>query len=253
MNDKLRAAAELALEYAAEEWSSYVVEDTAHCTLLKHLEPHITAIRSALAEQPAEQDKTATMQRIVDSHTEFVRKHTAPQPAIPPGYKLVPVEPTEEAPRMSHNMRDFIEGMSVSVDVSTGDHNAHHRYFGTVTEVMDDDYDKHGVTLLVQDAKPNFVIKEAPKQEPSPTAGMNIAQRILHVGGRNNAAGYVEFGSTQAVEALVRQVIRDLQEPKRKPLTEDEIYECLNRARTGLFLEFARAIEAAHGITGETK
>lgn len=32
---------------------------------------------------------------------------------------------------------------------------------------------------------------------------MNIAQRILHVGGRNNAAGYVEFGSIQAVEALV--------------------------------------------------
>lgn len=48
------------------------------------------------------------------------------------------------------------------------------------------------------------------KQEPSPTAGMNIAQRILHVGGRNNAAGYVEFGSIQAVEALVRQVLRDL-------------------------------------------
>lgn len=44
----------------------------------------------------------------------------------------------------------------------------------------------------------------------SPTADMNIAQRILHVGGRNNEAGYVEFGSIQAVEALVHQVIRDL-------------------------------------------
>jgi hypothetical protein len=53
---------------------------------------------------------------------------------------------------------------------------------------------------------------EAPAQcrEPSPTAGMNMAQRILHVGGRNNAAGYVEFGSIQAVEALVRHVLRDL-------------------------------------------
>lgn len=50
----------------------------------------------------------------------------------------------------------------------------------------------------------------APQQEASPTAGMTIAQRILHVGGRNNAAGYVEFGSIQAVEALVRQVLRDL-------------------------------------------
>jgi hypothetical protein len=39
---------------------------------------------------------------------------------------------------------------------------------------------------------------------------MTLAQRILHVGGRNNAAGYVEFGSTQAVQALVHQVLRDL-------------------------------------------
>ena len=46
--------------------------------------------------------------------------------------------------------------------------------------------------------------------KPSPTAGMNIAERILHVGGRNNAAGYVEFGSIQAVEALINQVLRDL-------------------------------------------
>ncbi len=45
---------------------------------------------------------------------------------------------------------------------------------------------------------------------PSPTAGMTIAQRILHVGGRNPPGStYVEFGSIQAVEALVRQVLRD--------------------------------------------
>ena len=53
-------------------------------------------------------------------------------------------------------IRDFIEGMSVSVDVSTGEHDIGHRYFGTVTEVMDNPEDKHGVTLLVQDAEPNF-------------------------------------------------------------------------------------------------
>nr|WP_319566274.1 hypothetical protein [uncultured Rhodoferax sp.] len=49
----------------------------------------------------------------------------------------------------------------------------------------------------------------------TPTTGMTIEQRILHVGGRNNEAGYVEFGSVQAVEALVRQVLRDL--PTAKP------------------------------------
>jgi hypothetical protein len=58
--------------------------------------------------------------------------------------------------RLSDEVRSFIEGMSVSVDVSTGEHDAGNRYFGTVTEVMDDPVDKHGVTLLVQDAKPNF-------------------------------------------------------------------------------------------------
>lgn len=47
------------------------------------------------------------------------------------------------------------------------------------------------------------------KLEPSPTTGMNVAQRILHVGGRNNAAGYVEFGSIQAVEALIQHALRD--------------------------------------------
>ena len=31
---------------------------------------------------------------------------------------------------------------------------------------------------------------------------MNIAERILHVGGRNNELGYIEFGSIQAVKAL---------------------------------------------------
>ena len=58
--------------------------------------------------------------------------------------------------RMCDATRSFIEGMSVSVDVSTGDHDAGNRYFGTVTEVMDAPDDKHGVTLLVQNAEPNF-------------------------------------------------------------------------------------------------
>jgi len=60
---------------------------------------------------------------------------------------------------LTHEMRDFIEGMSVSVDVSMGEPDAGRRYFGTITEVMDDPHDKHGVTLLVQDAKPNFDVQ----------------------------------------------------------------------------------------------
>jgi hypothetical protein len=68
-----------------------------------------------------------------------------------------------------------------------------------------------------------YVKAEPPnvEQVPSPTAGMNIAQRILHVGGRNNAAGYVEFGGIQAVEALVLQVLRDLPR-QHEPQVEQE-------------------------------
>jgi hypothetical protein len=58
--------------------------------------------------------------------------------------------------RMTDELRSFIEGMSVSMDVSTGDHDAGHRYFGIINEVMDDDGDKNGVTLLVYEAHPNF-------------------------------------------------------------------------------------------------
>jgi hypothetical protein len=71
-----------------------------------------------------------------------------------------PTQPTawiDRDGRMIDALRDFIEGMSVSMDVSTGDHDAGHRYFGIINEVMDDDGDKNGVTLLVYDAQPNFV------------------------------------------------------------------------------------------------
>ncbi|MBJ8706269.1 DUF551 domain-containing protein [Citrobacter freundii] len=49
-----------------------------------------------------------------------------------------------------------IEGMEVSLDVSTCDADAGHRYFGTVTEISELETAKNGFILLVQDAKPNF-------------------------------------------------------------------------------------------------
>lgn len=58
--------------------------------------------------------------------------------------------------------------------------------------------------------------------EPSPTAGMNLGQRILHVGGRENAAGYIEFGSVAAVRALVGQVLRDLHPAQPQQIAEPE-------------------------------
>ncbi len=56
----------------------------------------------------------------------------------------------------TYNLPELIEGMEVSIDVSTCDANAGNRYFGTVTEASELDTARNGYILLVQDAKPNF-------------------------------------------------------------------------------------------------
>lgn len=61
-------------------------------------------------------------------------------------------EPVSE----TYNLPELIEGMEVSIDVSTCDADAGNRYFGTVTEVSELYTARNGYILLVQDAKPNF-------------------------------------------------------------------------------------------------
>ena len=78
---------------------------------------------------------------------------------------------------MRDELRSMIEGMSVSVDVSTGDHDAGHRYFGTVTEVMECQGNKHGVTLLVQDAEPNFTATPTSGAADLRTAAQAVVDR----------------------------------------------------------------------------
>ena len=58
----------------------------------------------------------------------------------------------------TYNLPDLIEGMEVSIDVSTCDADLGNRYFGTVTEALELDTAKNGYILLVQDAEPNFDI-----------------------------------------------------------------------------------------------
>ncbi|MGU7244185.1 DUF551 domain-containing protein [Salmonella enterica subsp. enterica serovar Schwarzengrund] len=55
-----------------------------------------------------------------------------------------------------YKLPELIEGMEVSIDVSTCDADAGNRYFGTVTEVSELYTAKNGYILLVQDAEPNF-------------------------------------------------------------------------------------------------
>ncbi|EMV5954004.1 ead/Ea22-like family protein [Escherichia coli] len=61
-------------------------------------------------------------------------------------------EPVSQA----YNLAELIEGMEVSIDVSTCDADLDNRYFGTVTEALELDTAKNGYIILVQDAEPNF-------------------------------------------------------------------------------------------------
>ncbi|WP_126677001.1 DUF551 domain-containing protein [Escherichia coli] len=56
----------------------------------------------------------------------------------------------------TYNLPELIEGMEVSIDVSTCDADLGNRYFGTVTEALELDTAKNGYILLVQDAELNF-------------------------------------------------------------------------------------------------
>ena len=65
----------------------------------------------------------------------------------------------------------LVEGMEVSIDVSTGEHDAGHRLFGTVTLAQENRGSKHGLILLVQEPTSNFKVpppaaQPAPAQEP---------------------------------------------------------------------------------------
>ncbi|MDT9428153.1 ead/Ea22-like family protein [Escherichia coli] len=50
----------------------------------------------------------------------------------------------------TYNLPELIEGMEVSIDVSTCDADLGNRYFGTVTEALELDTAKNGYILLVQ-------------------------------------------------------------------------------------------------------
>lgn len=86
-----------------------------------------------------------------------------------PGSNVVlPAEEAEELARIAlvsleaepvsqtYNLPELIEGMEVSIDVSTCDADLGNRYFGTVTEALELDTAKNGYIRLVQDAEPNF-------------------------------------------------------------------------------------------------
>lgn len=63
----------------------------------------------------------------------------------------------------------LVEGMEMSIDVSTGDHDSGNRLFGTVTLVQENQGSKHGLILLVQDPEPNFnIAPHTAQRQPLP-------------------------------------------------------------------------------------
>ncbi|HCI7773164.1 TPA: DUF551 domain-containing protein [Escherichia coli] len=112
-----------------------------------------------------------------------------------PGSNVVlPAEEAEELARIAlasleaepvsqtYNLPELIEGMEVSIDVSTCDADLGNRYFGTVTEASELDTAKNGYILLVQDAEPNFDING--NYPVTPDGWISCSERMPEMGER---------------------------------------------------------------------
>jgi hypothetical protein len=114
----------------------------------------------------------------------------------------------EAAALTREDLAKLVEGMEVSVDVSTGDHDAGHRYFGTVSEAMDHAGSKHGVILLVQgDVTPNFdpsaVTVDIEKlKQASVQAGVPLVVGTVDLKGAP-----VSMGSAPPTDAVTREQV----------------------------------------------
>ena len=75
--------------------------------------------------------------------------------------------PKQPAPVQTADIAALVEGMEVSIDVSTGDHDSGNRLFGSVTMAQENQGSKHGLILLVQDPEANFKTT-TPSAQPAP-------------------------------------------------------------------------------------
>ncbi|WP_106661541.1 ead/Ea22-like family protein [Escherichia coli] len=98
----------------------------------------------------------------------------------------------------TYNLPELIEGMEVSIDVSTCDADLGNRYFGTVTEVSELDAAKNGYILLVQDAEPNFDVNG--NSPGTPDSWISCSDRMPEKG--QNVLISVNFDSS-LVEPLI--------------------------------------------------
>ena len=146
------------------------------------------------------------------------------------GYDAGKASQPEQEPT---NIAKLVEGMEVSIDVSTGDHDASHRLFGTVTSVQQNQGSKHGLILLVQDPEPNFKLPLPAQSAQEPVAWMNnkdfepirvrIMQEAYELADRNDSESY------NAIKVMCGDVQRMLP-PKREWMgLTDEEYQQIQR------------------------
>lgn len=98
----------------------------------------------------------------------------------------------------TYNLPELIEGMEVSIDVSTCDADLGNRYFGTVTEALELDTAKNGYILQVQDAEPNFDVNG--NSPGTPDSWISCSDRMPEKG--QNVLISVNFDSS-LVEPLI--------------------------------------------------
>ncbi|HAI8649454.1 TPA: molecular chaperone DnaJ [Escherichia coli] len=104
-------------------------------------------------------------------------------------------EPVSQA----YNLPELIEGMEVSIDVSTCDADLGNRYFGTVTEASELDTAKNGYILLVQDAEPNFDVNG--NSPVTPDGWVMVPKRLTAENGAKGALSG-EFSETTFISCL---------------------------------------------------
>ncbi|EPR7439053.1 hypothetical protein ACU8JW_000452 [Escherichia coli] len=97
-------------------------------------------------------------------------------------FKLALASLEAEPVSQAYNLPELIEGMEVSIDVSTCDADLGNRYFGTVTEALELDTAKNGYILLVQDAEPNFDINGNSPVTPDGYADMLQRWLVFGIG-----------------------------------------------------------------------
>ncbi|HGX5157869.1 TPA: ead/Ea22-like family protein [Escherichia coli] len=130
----------------------------------------------------------------------------------------------------TYNLPELIEGMEVSIDVSTCDADLGNRYFGTVTEALELDTAKNGYILLVQDAEPNFDVNGNSPVIPDGLSTV-CAEAYQVVGVMADALGVFGDAAVQKVlDNLSQQklVHRDVL-PFSLPVTPDGWISCSER------------------------